>query len=112
MTKDLQSAPAALPCLSVKDNAVQLEVVLAPRASCNAIVGLHNGRLKIAVTAPPVEGAANENLIELLAKSFKLPKRAVLITRGEHSKQKTIVLGGANLNSAAATLSALLARGK
>jgi uncharacterized protein (TIGR00251 family) len=83
--------------LQSRDGAVTLEVRVAPRASRAAIIGVHAGALKVALTAPPVDGAANAALIELLADKLGVPKRAVEITRGERSKQKTVRVTGVTL---------------
>lgn len=80
--------------LQSRDDTVTLEVRVAPRASRAAIVGVHAGALKVALTAPPVDGAANAALIELLADELGVPKRAVEITRGERSKNKTVRVTG------------------
>ena len=52
-------------------DALVFEVRVAPRASRNRIVGVQDGALKVALTAPPVEGAANEALRKMLAKDFR-----------------------------------------
>ena len=62
---------------------VRFEVQLAPRASRNAVIGEHDGALKIAITAPPVEGAANAALVAFLAEHLGLAQRDVRITRGQ-----------------------------
>jgi uncharacterized protein (TIGR00251 family) len=76
--------------LTEKDGAVTLNVRVVPRASKSEIVGEHDGALKVRITAPPVEGAANAELIRLLAKSFGVPRSNVSIVGGESSKKKRI----------------------
>lgn len=78
---------------------VRLEVRVVPRASRDAIVGEHDGALKIALTAPPVDGAANAALIALVACALGVPKRAVTLVRGQTSKQKTLDVEGASLEA-------------
>lgn len=73
-----------------------LDVRVVPRASRTEIVGSHDGALKIRIAAPPVDGAANEELIRLLAKSFSVPRSAVTITGGSTSKQKRVIVAGAS----------------
>jgi uncharacterized protein len=90
-----EAISALPPYLHLKGPDLWLEVALAPRAGRSRIVGLHGGRLKIAVGAPPVDGKANQALIELLAEVLGLPKRAVSIVRGLSSRQKTVVITGA-----------------
>ncbi len=77
-----------------RDGRLLVEVRVAPRASRNTVVGEHDGALKIAVTAPPVEGAANEAVRTLLAKRLGVPKRSVEVIGGQRSKRKRIALKG------------------
>jgi uncharacterized protein (TIGR00251 family) len=76
------------------DGAVRFAVRVTPRASRAAITGVHGGALKVSLTAPPVEGAANAALIELLADALCVPKRAVRIEHGDHNRQKAISIDG------------------
>ena len=55
---------------------------------------MHDGRLKIAVTAPPVDGAANAAVIELLAKALGIPARQVEVIAGASSRRKTVRISG------------------
>lgn len=55
---------------------------------------MHDGRLKVAVTAPPVDGSANETVIELFAKELGIAKRQLEITAGHTSRRKTIRIEG------------------
>ncbi len=61
-----------------------------PRASRSEIVGEYDGSLKVKLASPPVDGAANAELIKLLAKKFGVPKGDVEILSGETSKNKRI----------------------
>ena len=71
-------------------------VRVVPRASKSAIIGEHDGALKIKLNAPPVDGAANAELIKILAKTFSVPKNAVEIVGGQTSKSKKVkITGGA-----------------
>ncbi len=71
-----------------------LEVHAQPGASKTACRGLHGDRLKIAVSAPPVEGAANAALVEFLAKALGIPKSRVHLIRGDSARQKTFFAEG------------------
>ena len=71
-------------------------VRVTPRAARTEIGGEHDGALKVRLTAPPVEGAANRELKRLLAKIFKLPQNAIEIIAGGNSKQKIIRIHGAD----------------
>ena len=70
-------------------------VRVAPRASQTAAAGVHDGALKVRVAAPPVEGAANEELVRFLAKRLGVPPRAVEIVTGQKSKTKVVRAAGA-----------------
>ena len=65
-----------------------------PRASRNAIAGEMGDALKIALTAPPVDGKANEACVEFLAKLLKVPRSSVTIAAGETSRNKVIRVAG------------------
>jgi hypothetical protein len=72
-----------------------LPVKVVPRASKNEIVGVGaDGTLRIRVTAPPVEGAANEAVIALLAEALDLPKSNIDIVAGLASTQKLVSIIG------------------
>ena len=71
-------------------------VRVVPRASRSEIAGEYNGALRVRIAAPPVEGAANRELIKVLAKSFKLPQNAVEIVSGANAKNKIVRIRGAN----------------
>lgn len=72
---------------------LDLNIKLIPRSSKNEIVGWQaDGRLKIKITAPPVDGRANAALIEFLAKHFRVPKSTVEIIRGITIPEKTVRL--------------------
>lgn len=73
---------------------VLFEVHVVPRASRSAVVGEHDGCLKVTLDAPPVDGAANEALIRLVAKQLGVPRRAVTLVRGQTSRRKTLAVAG------------------
>jgi hypothetical protein len=80
--------------LTPRPDGVLLAVKLQPRASKNEIGAPLGGELKIKVTAPPVDAAANQALVELLAEKLGCPRGAVRIIRGHTSRHKTIWLAG------------------
>lgn len=80
--------------ITVREDSIWFDVRVVPRASRSAVLGLHDGCLKIALAAPPVDGEANAALLELLAKLLACPRRAVRIVRGESSRTKTIAVTG------------------
>jgi uncharacterized protein len=71
-----------------------LAVKLQPRASKNEIGEALGGELKIKVTAPPVDAAANQALVELLAEALDCPRGRVELVRGQTSRHKTVMLHG------------------
>lgn len=79
---------------SEKDDAITFSVRVVPRASKSEIVGEHDGALKVRIASPPVDGAANEELIRLLAKTFDVSKSAVEVVSGHTSKSKQVRVEG------------------
>jgi uncharacterized protein (TIGR00251 family) len=75
----------------VEGDKIFLKVRVQPNASKTKIVGLYQGSLKIAVQAPPVEGAANKELIKFFNKKFKIPKTQIEL-KGEKSRNKELTL--------------------
>lgn len=84
--------------LSIEEGAglVRFDVRVVPRASRDAIVGAHAGALKVALTAPPVDGEANAALVALLAKELGVARRDVVIVRGQTSRAKRVEVRGAD----------------
>jgi hypothetical protein len=82
--------------LKARPDGVHLAVKLQPRAAKNEIGGPLGGELKIKVTAPPVDAAANQALLDLLAEKLGCARGAVQIIRGKTSRHKTIWIGGLN----------------
>ncbi len=83
---------------------VVLEVLVQPRASRTRAVGEHDGRLKLQLAAPPVDGEANQALIEFLARALGVRKADVTIERGETGRRKTVRVAGATAAQAVAAL--------
>jgi uncharacterized protein (TIGR00251 family) len=73
---------------------VRFAVRVQPRASQTEIVGEYNGAIKVRLTAPPVEGAANDALVDLLAKELGVARRDIRIVSGASSRSKTIEVAG------------------
>lgn len=69
-----------------------LDVKALPRSSRSEIVGVRADRVAVKLTAPPVDGKANKELVRLLAKKLGLPKSDVVIVAGESSSEKTILI--------------------
>jgi uncharacterized protein (TIGR00251 family) len=79
-----------------RENAVSFEVRVRPGSARDAIGEVLEGALKVHLTAPPVEGAANASLIRLLARALRVPRKAVTIIRGQRSRTKTVSVRGVN----------------
>lgn len=67
-----------------------LQIYLQPKAAKDVIVGLHDGELKVTITAPPVDGQANRHLVKFLSKQFKTAKSQITIEKGELSRHKQV----------------------
>jgi uncharacterized protein (TIGR00251 family) len=78
----------------VKDGKIVFRVQVVPRSSRSEVVGVHNGSLKVKVAAPPVNGSANDELIRVIAKTFKVSRSAVSIVSGQSSRLKHIRIDG------------------
>ncbi|MCP3954865.1 MAG: YggU family protein [Desulfobacterales bacterium] len=72
-------------------NGFLISVYVQPRAAKNTIAGVHDQALKIRLTAPPVDGAANKMCLQFLAKQLNVPKSALQIESGHSSRHKTIL---------------------
>ena len=90
--------------LRAQDNAVLLSVKLQSRASRTAIDQPHGDELKIKVTAPPVDSAANEALIRFLAEQLDCPRSRVELVRGQTSRHKVVKLHGFSAEEVSARL--------
>ncbi len=84
--------PPLPPWLHDQGGAVVIDVLVAPRASRNRVIAIHDNRLKIQLTAPPVEGQANDALVRFLADELEIPKAQIEIVGGATSKRKTVRL--------------------
>lgn len=75
-------------------NGTRISVRVQPRASRNRVDGIHGSHVKIRLTAPPVEGAANEALVKFLADLLDVPKRDITIVRGHRGREKVVEVEG------------------
>lgn len=71
---------------------ITLTLHVQPGAKCSEIVGLYGDALKIRLSAPPIEGRANEALLKFIAKLFDVPLRQVELKSGEQSRHKVILV--------------------
>lgn len=78
--------------ISERAGRIELCVRVAPRASREGALGIHEGELKIALTSPPVDGEANASLVDFVAKTLGVAKREVRLVRGEKARSKVLSL--------------------
>jgi uncharacterized protein (TIGR00251 family) len=83
---------------------VVITVRVIPRAARSGLAGTRGDALLVRLRAPPVEGAANDALIDVLAKALHVPKRAVSIVAGDRSRQKRVRVVGIDPDTAATRL--------
>ena len=98
------SQPQLPAFLTVQPDGVSLAVKVVPRASDNEICDALGAELRIKVTAPPVDAAANEALVRLLAERLDCPRSAVQLVRGHTSRHKIIKVRGVSAEAALAKL--------
>lgn len=96
-----------LPFLSTVNNDLVLSVYVQPRASKNKICGIQGDELKISLTSPPVDGAANKLCREFVAGLFDVAKSSVDIISGETSRHKRLRISGNGPGQFSAHISAL-----
>ena len=84
------------PMIPIRENGsyATFAVKVHPRAKRNAITGEVGDALKLSLTAPPIEGRANEACIEFIANLLKLPRSSVTIASGQNSRRKVIRVVG------------------
>jgi uncharacterized protein (TIGR00251 family) len=91
--RPIGSEKMRIPFRKTRDGVV-IEVKVEPRSSKKGIAGVLDDILKVKLTAPPVEGEANEQLIEVIAEAAGVRKSSIRIVRGLSSKRKTIEIKG------------------
>lgn len=67
-----------------------LRLYIQPKASRDLIIGLHGDELKVAITAPPVDGQANAHLLKFIAKQFRIAKSRITLEKGELGRHKQL----------------------
>jgi uncharacterized protein len=82
------------------EGGVRFEVWAKPRAKKSRVVGARGDAVEISLAAPPVDGAANEELVRMLACVLDVPKRAVTLLRGETSQRKLVEITGISADEA------------
>jgi uncharacterized protein (TIGR00251 family) len=89
---------------------LEIAVRVTPRAGRTAVTGVRDGILLVRLAAAPVDGAANDALVECLAAFFGRPKRAVSIVAGDRSRHKRVSIEGLDTPEFTSKLSAILPR--
>lgn len=80
--------------ITERDGAVRFAVRVQPRASRAGVEGVHGDALKVRVNAPPVDGAANESVVEVLEEALGVPRRCIRIVSGGSSRSKVVEVTG------------------
>ncbi len=91
----------------MRAESVLLSVRAQPRSAANQVVGWQGGALRVRVTAPPVEGAANRAVVGVLADALGIPRSRVTLVRGAHGRDKLVRIDGISRDLLEARLSAL-----
>ncbi len=94
-----------MPWLREAPGGVILEILVQPRASRTRVVGEHDGRLKVQLAAPPVDGEANAALVDFLAGELGARRSDVTIERGDTGRRKTVRVAGLTAAAVRALLS-------
>lgn len=81
------------------DTGVRLRLYVQPRASRTEVVGRHGDALKVRLAAPPVDGAANEELVRWLARELGVPRSAVSVVAGAAGRTKMVAVQGAGADA-------------
>ena len=97
----MRPAPDAI---SATASGVRLRLRVQPKASRNEVVGPHGDQIRLRLTAPPVEGAANEALVRFLAEQLGVERSAVKIVAGLGSRSKVVEVGSLAVSEAARRL--------
>jgi hypothetical protein len=84
---------------------ITIDILVQPRASKTEITGDHDGALRIRIAAPPVDGAANDAIIEFLAKRLKVRKSDIEIVSGASGRRKRVLVKGTDVKRVCQALS-------
>ncbi len=101
---DAATADALPAFLKASPDGVTVAVKVQPRAPRNEIIGAEGAELKIKISAPPVDSAANQALVEFLADKLDCPRRCVQLLRGQTARHKLLLVTGVTAEDIAARL--------
>jgi uncharacterized protein (TIGR00251 family) len=98
LKKSPEGASCPLPAIlhPASENSYFLNVYIQPKASVNRVAGLHDGALKISITAPPIDGKANKAVIAFIAKLLHISKASISICSGLQSRSKRLLISGSS----------------
>lgn len=88
------AGPPAAACWRAVPGALELDVLVVPRASRTRVVGIQDGRLRLQLAAPPVDGEANASLVEFVAELFGVRRSAVQLMAGATGRRKRLRIEG------------------
>lgn len=94
----------ALTVVVTREGAVRVQVHAKPRARSSRIAGVRRGELIVHLAAPPVDGAANAELVDTIASALGLPRRDVVLVRGETARTKLVEVHGLGADEVRARL--------
>ncbi|MCA9628677.1 MAG: DUF167 domain-containing protein [Myxococcales bacterium] len=87
---------------------VRFAVFAKPRASKSRVLGVREGALEVAIASPPVDGAANVELLKLLARGLGVPRRELSLVAGEASKHKRVLVANLGVSAVRERLATML----
>jgi uncharacterized protein (TIGR00251 family) len=90
--------------ISARASGVRFAVRVVVRASRSQIAGIHDGALKVRLAAPPVDGAANDELVRVISRALHVPPSAVRIATGASNRSKTVDVAGVDVATAQRSL--------
>ncbi len=97
-------------CLTAHADGVTVQLWLQPNAKISGVAGFHGDNLKLKVSAPAVDGKANETLIAFIAECFAVRAKQVSLLSGLKNRQKVILITGISIVDAAGVVDRLIAR--
>ena len=80
------------PWLTETPEGLVIKLFVQPRSSKNAVAGIHGGALKLKLTAPPVDNAANKQCVKYLSKCLNIPKTSIEVLSGQTSRNKQVLI--------------------
>ena len=78
---------------------VRIQLHVQPGASKSEVAGLHGERIRLRIQSPPVDGRANEAVLDWIAAQLGVPRRTVTLVRGAKSREKTVEVSGVTMDA-------------